>query len=387
MQHSDSSQPSLKDKTNPARSVVECGPVKLTAEVLPAKARLSDEPVLMLTIEYETGVRIEKPPFGASLGSFVVRDFHEPLVKTRDGREIMQQIYTLEPIRTGRLLIDPISVTFIDLRPNGDEKTHTVQTESLSVEISSMVGDGPRFLADLRPQAGPLELPAYGSALGWSIVVVCIVLTIIGWLTRRHFKCKRAAAEIALSPEELALIELEKLVAIPPGPNRRCAILRGTDRGCAALTSSAPPESVRRANHPGILAGNQPGQHLRPPNERAAAGFSGVGRPGQICRLPPAPGRRRRELFQGENLHRAKTESRLATSPGGGRMMGFRFQDPLWLLLLIPLAVAALWALRRRQRAAILYSSVELLKNLPVTWRSGQSVCCLSFSWPDWPFS
>ncbi|MGD0383846.1 MAG: VWA domain-containing protein [Thermoguttaceae bacterium] len=49
-------------------------------------------------------------------------------------------------------------------------------------------------------------------------------------------------------------------------------------------------------------------------------------------------------------------------------MMGFRFQDPLWLLLLIPLAAAGLWMLRRRRRVAVLYSSVELLKNLPVTW-------------------
>lgn len=49
-------------------------------------------------------------------------------------------------------------------------------------------------------------------------------------------------------------------------------------------------------------------------------------------------------------------------------MMGFRFQDPLWLLLLIPLAVAGLWILRRRRQAAMIYSSVELLKKLPVTW-------------------
>ncbi len=48
--------------------------------------------------------------------------------------------------------------------------------------------------------------------------------------------------------------------------------------------------------------------------------------------------------------------------------MGFRFQDPLWLLLLIPLAAAGLWMLRRRRRTAVLYSSVELLKKLPVTW-------------------
>ncbi|HEY4759441.1 MAG TPA: VWA domain-containing protein [Thermoguttaceae bacterium] len=49
-------------------------------------------------------------------------------------------------------------------------------------------------------------------------------------------------------------------------------------------------------------------------------------------------------------------------------MMGFRFQDPLWLLLLIPLAAAGVWVIRRRSRPAVLYSSVELLKKLPLTW-------------------
>ncbi len=98
-QKSENSRASLKEEKNPARSVVERGPVKLTAEVQPAKARLSDEPVLTLTIDYEQGVQIEKPPFGSSLGSFLVRDFRQPLTKTRNGREILQQIYTLEPMR------------------------------------------------------------------------------------------------------------------------------------------------------------------------------------------------------------------------------------------------------------------------------------------------
>jgi Ca-activated chloride channel homolog len=48
-------------------------------------------------------------------------------------------------------------------------------------------------------------------------------------------------------------------------------------------------------------------------------------------------------------------------------MMGFRLQDPLWLLLLVPLAGIALWQMRRRRRAAVLYSSVTILKSLPVT--------------------
>ncbi len=209
-QKSGNAQPSSPQK-NPAYSAVERGPVRVTAEVQPAKALLSDEPVLTLTIEYEQGVEIEKPPFGVSMGSFLVRDFHEPLTKTRNGREIIQQVYTLEPMQTGRLLIDPISVTFTDLRPNGDEKTHTLQTEALAVEISSMVGDSAASLANLHPSAGPVDLPTYGSILGWSIVIICVALAIIGWLTRRHFKRKRVAAEVVLSPEELAQVELDKL--------------------------------------------------------------------------------------------------------------------------------------------------------------------------------
>jgi hypothetical protein len=207
---SENAQPSSTQK-NPARSVVERGPVKVTADVQPANARLSDEPVLTLTIDYESGVQIEKPPFGASLGNFVVRDFHEPLPKTRNGREIIQQVYTLEPMQTGKLLIDPISVAFTDLRPKGDEKTHTIATDALTVEISSMLGDNAPSLANLRPSADPLDLPSYGSVIAWSIVFICIVLAIIGWFTRRRFKRKQVAAEIVLSPGELARLELEKL--------------------------------------------------------------------------------------------------------------------------------------------------------------------------------
>ncbi len=48
-------------------------------------------------------------------------------------------------------------------------------------------------------------------------------------------------------------------------------------------------------------------------------------------------------------------------------MNGFRFQDPLWLLLLIPVLIAGIVAMRRDRKTAVLYSSVQLLKTLPVT--------------------
>jgi len=49
-------------------------------------------------------------------------------------------------------------------------------------------------------------------------------------------------------------------------------------------------------------------------------------------------------------------------------MMGFRFHDPLWLLLLIPLVAAGVWlTVRRRRGTAVLYSSAALLSGLPIT--------------------
>lgn len=47
-------------------------------------------------------------------------------------------------------------------------------------------------------------------------------------------------------------------------------------------------------------------------------------------------------------------------------MMGFRFQDPWWLLVAIPVAAIG-WTALRRRRVAVLYSDVSLLKQLPTT--------------------
>ncbi len=48
--------------------------------------------------------------------------------------------------------------------------------------------------------------------------------------------------------------------------------------------------------------------------------------------------------------------------------MSFRFQAPLWLLLLAALAMIGVLAVRRQRRVAVLFSDVSLLRTLPVTW-------------------
>ncbi|MEO2033913.1 MAG: VWA domain-containing protein [Planctomycetaceae bacterium] len=48
-------------------------------------------------------------------------------------------------------------------------------------------------------------------------------------------------------------------------------------------------------------------------------------------------------------------------------MNAFRFHEPLALLLLLPVLAVGWWSLRRDHRSAVTYSSVALLRNLPVT--------------------
>ncbi len=200
-----------KSPDDTVRSKVERGPVDFTVELSPGKPRLSDEPKLTLTIRIQSGVRIEKPPFGEALGDFLIRDFHEPVPDVDGETEIIQQVYTLEPTRAGKLTVAPIAVRFHDERSDGDGKEHTIESEALTVEVSTVLGDEAPTLADLRPAAGPVELPASGGS-SWSwvmgLLAVLAIAEFVLWMKRR----KQVDSEPQLSPQELAWLELEEIV-------------------------------------------------------------------------------------------------------------------------------------------------------------------------------
>ena len=199
--------------TEPAaiRSEVERGPVKFTVELTPENPRLSDEPLLTLTVRSQSGIRVEKPPFGEAMGDFLIRDFHEPVPDVDGDVNIVRQIYTLEPIRAGTLTIAPILLRFHDERPQGDGREHTLESEALTVEVVTVLGDEAPSLADLRPPAGPIALPvrrrfAWVWALG--CVLTLAIASALVWKARR----RKAAAEPRLSPQELAWLEMEQII-------------------------------------------------------------------------------------------------------------------------------------------------------------------------------
>ena len=195
-------------KTQSASKVAERGPVKVIVEVDPARPALSDEPTLTLTIDHETGVTVEKPPFGESLGEFLIRDFREPLPETRGEREIVRQVYTLEPTIAGTLTVAPIAVRFQDAA--GDD--HVIETEPLSIEVTTIVGDEAPSLDNLRPATGPMELPREPiSASTWLILggILTAIAALVAWLWYRSL---RPELVIPPTPEELAAQELRTLV-------------------------------------------------------------------------------------------------------------------------------------------------------------------------------
>jgi hypothetical protein len=197
----------------PARSVVERGPVRLGVSVTPAKPRLSDEPILTVTIDYEQGVKVRKPAFGESIGDFLIRDFHTPPLRIEGNREIIEQTYTLEPTRTGKIFVLPIGITFTDARPHGDGKEHTLESEGLTVEVASVAGSTIPSLESLRPPAGPVELPESRAAtarwLAGLAVLLAMAIGIIVWRRRVHARVTTAQA---MSPRELAYLELQRLL-------------------------------------------------------------------------------------------------------------------------------------------------------------------------------
>jgi len=194
-----------------ARTERELGPVRVTVELSPEAPRLSDEPTLTVTIRSEQGVDIEAPPFGGSVGDFVIRDFYEPLPEVDGSDEILRQIYTLEPETVGEATIAPVTVRFTDGHDDGDGKQHEVTTDELKVQVTSLLGDEAPDLSELKPAAPPVEIPVEHnwSWIWWSAGAVVAVSAVAFMFLRRR---RSEQQEEVLPPRDRALQDLDALI-------------------------------------------------------------------------------------------------------------------------------------------------------------------------------
>jgi hypothetical protein len=204
---------SAADPRRVARTQVERGPVRLVVEVAPKLARLSDEPTLTVTIDCEQGVQVDKLPFGESLGDFIIRDFRERLPEFKEQREIRRQVYTLEPIRAGKLVIQPITVHFTDNRPAGDGRRHGIESEPLAIEVASVLDEKAPSFDSLAGLEGPVELPQGASPSLWLLAAAGPLALLAAAVAFRLIRRRRKPAqETVRTPQELAYLELQQLL-------------------------------------------------------------------------------------------------------------------------------------------------------------------------------
>ncbi|MFH0946749.1 MAG: hypothetical protein V2A76_16260 [Planctomycetota bacterium] len=201
----------------PARSEVVRGPVRVVLEFDPEKPRLSDEPVLTLSVDADEGVEVDLPPFGDSIGGFLVVSFREELPRIENGRRHLAQVYRLEPETTGEHPIRPVRVTFKDLRPDGDQQEHAVETEPLTITVSSFLEGKEPDLNDLRPARGPLAIEVkHEFPLAMVLAVSGGALLLLLGLVLLLRRTRRQKPERPPTPAELARLEFERLLADDP---------------------------------------------------------------------------------------------------------------------------------------------------------------------------
>ncbi len=193
------------------RSQVESGQVRFSAVVEPPAPAISDEARLTLTIDYADGVEVDFPPFGKTVGGFAIRDIRRPPAKTAEGRRVIQEVLTLEPSDVGRMTIYPINVTYTDKRPDGDGKQHSLRSEELSVNVTSLVASGEASLDNLRPVAAPLGLPYPPRYALWAGIAAALLIAAVAAYVRHRRKAAREAVKRIPTPAELAYEALRRL--------------------------------------------------------------------------------------------------------------------------------------------------------------------------------
>lgn len=174
---------------------------------------ITDRLRVTLSVEAPAAVEVTLPQVESPLGSFVVlRQEAIAPSSVAPGIQLWRQVYELEAERSGTLSIPSLPVE-VTQRPDGDAPSLTLQTDPLSIAVTTLLGED----ADVRAPndiAPPIALQRRGMPpwvwLGLVGVVGLCGLLGLWWLRRRK-------ARATVEPEQqlahvLALQALQDLV-------------------------------------------------------------------------------------------------------------------------------------------------------------------------------
>ena len=190
------------------------GPVSLRVTVSPAKPRLSDFVMLTLEIESELDVEVTIPSFGQSVGEFQIADYKEGQPQLVEGKNVRRVTYELEPMHAGKHLIHSVEVRFVDRREESEakDKSVTLASEPIEVDVTSEFAKGPPDLAELAPMKEPEALPSPPVPWEtWALLATVLSLGIVALVMVRKRRVESGRLEPRRSPEEIAYAELASL--------------------------------------------------------------------------------------------------------------------------------------------------------------------------------
>jgi hypothetical protein len=215
------------------RSEVSDGPVKVTARISSASARVAEPIQLVLEVDAPRGARIELPAKADRLGDFEVRRSERtidiPSATQADKRSWTVRI-TLESLKTGELAIPPLEVHYT---ADATESTFkTLSTSPLKVRIASVLenrADPTRFRDIKQTVDAPVPETTSRGWIAWTCggVVVAVVASLLLLVVIKRGRRGPAPAAWALaSIEELEKVDLSQTAGIEAMFNEVVDIVR-----------------------------------------------------------------------------------------------------------------------------------------------------------------
>jgi hypothetical protein len=200
---------------NDLERVTTVGPVTATVRLSPAEIKIGDTLELALSVKAAEGVELLMPEFGESLDRYRILSYVPREKIADDGSLLSEQVYRLQASASGRLVIPPILIEFIDHRPGqkpspDDYDAFELLTERLEFEARSVLPDAAS--ADLHPHLGRLRLESEQTAPLWPWALGGVVLIAVAapFVVRAINETRRRARR--LSAYDLAERRLRKLL-------------------------------------------------------------------------------------------------------------------------------------------------------------------------------
>jgi hypothetical protein len=186
---------------------IRSGPVKATIRLEPREPLIGDAVTLTITVIAEKDVELLMPEFGEALERFAIVDFVPRQSIDDEGRTVAVQKYRLQPPASGKQVVPPILIEYVDRRPGQREApegydAYELLTDRLEFEVQSVVPKNAG--ANLKPPLGKLDPRQPPPAPRWPWMVAALIvlaatapLAVKAFLAWRRWARRRSAYDIA----------------------------------------------------------------------------------------------------------------------------------------------------------------------------------------------